>query len=711
MNIHTERRGLTSLISPTSIAILGASADFQKINGRPLKHLLDKGYQGRIYPINPKYDRIAGLPCYPDVDAIPGPVDLAIIALPAKDVISAVKQLGAKAVPAAIVFSSGFGETGPGGRELEAQLVAEAKRVGVRLCGPNCLGLINAFERVMATFSQYASAETPPGPLGFVTQSGAFGTAIAALARLRGNGLGYFINTGNESDITFPEIMRHVIDDPRIRVGAGYIEGLKDGPGLVSLARHALEIGKPLVVAKVGRMKAGSRAAASHTGSLAGEDRVFDAVVRQYGMLRARNEEHMLDMAEVLSACELPTGKGVGFITMSGGAAVLMADRAEELGLSVPELGEDTRRALQEVIPGFGSVGNPVDITGQFLAEPGLLRDSVALVLADPGVHVGIVWLQLMHAYVEPLMRIFEEIRNAARKPFVVSWVAAPEAGVRALKSLGIPVLRGAEPAVEAVAALVNYAEARRRWFADEEERRRLRLPSLKLPMDAGPVPTYRATKILEECGIRTAAVRLAATGDEAVAAAEELGYPVAVKIESVDILHKTEVAGVRLNVGSANAMREAFASLVADARAHKPSARIDGVIVQEMVAGRAEFVVGLKNDASFGPVVMAGFGGVFVEVLGDVAFRQCPVTCREANEMLDELRCRAMLGVIRGRPALDRAALVELICYVSNLGAVAGERLEELDLNPVLLDTSGATAVDVVLVLRSNADRKNVKP
>ncbi len=693
--------GLRALISPASIAILGASADFSKINGRPLKHLLDKGYKGRIYPVNPKYDKVGGLACYPNVGAIPGAVDLAVVVLPAKDVVAAVRELGAKAVPAAVVFSSGFGETGEAGRALERSLVDEAKKAGVRLCGPNCLGLVNAFERVVATFSQYADADTPAGPVGFVTQSGAFGTAIAALARSRGTGLGYFINTGNESDVGFPEVMRHVLDDARIRVGAGYIEGLKDGAGLISLAQHALDIGKPMVLTKVGRMGAGSRAAASHTGSLAGEDRVFDAVVRQFGMVRARNEEHMLDLVDVISACPLPEGKGLGLITQSGGAGVLMADRAEEIGLDVPVLGERTRAALHGVIPGFGAVGNPVDITGQFVAQPALLRDSVRIVLEDPRVHAGIVWLQLMHAHVDTLVRIFGEIKAEAKKPFVVAWVAAPEAGVQKLRALGIPVLRGAEPAVDALAGLIQYADARRRWFADADARDAVQLPALALPQAAGAVGTEEASRLLEECGVPMAPVRLATSAAEAVTAAAALGYPVAVKIESPDILHKTEAKGVRLGVDSAPAMRAAFASLMADAKAYKADARLEGVIVQKMAAGGGvEVVIGLQYDPVFGPVVMAGLGGVFVEVLKDVAFRRCPVTPSVAAAMLDELRGAAMLGTVRGRAAVNREALVQAICAVSRFGEAAGARLRELDLNPVLADAAGATAVDAVMVL-----------
>ena len=692
---------LAPLVSPRSIAILGASADFAKINGRPLKHLLDKGYAGKLFPVNPKYDAIGGLQCWPSVASLPERVDLAVIVLPAREVVAAVEALGKAGVPAAVIFSSGFGEMGVAGKAEEQRLLAAARAGGVRLCGPNCLGFINAFERVMATFTQYAEGEVSPGPVAFVTQSGAFGTAIAALARARGTGLGYFINTGNETDAGFPELMRHVIDDPRIRVGAGYIEGLKDGEGLVGLARHALQIGKPLVITKVGRLSAGSRAAASHTGSLAGEDRVFDAVVRQHGVVRARNEEHMLDMVDVLASCALPAGKGIGIVTQSGGAGVLMADRAEELGLDVPVLAAETQKALAAVIPGFGAAGNPVDITGQFLAQPSLLSESARIVMDDPKVHVGIFWLQLMHAQAEKLVSVFAEIKAKATKPFVVSWVAAPETGMRKLREMGIPVLRGAEPAVEAVAGLMQYAEARRRWAADVAAREAAAPLQLRLPAAPGAVGTAEAVALLSRAGVPMAPVRLATDADAAAAAAESLGWPVAVKIESPDILHKTEAKGVKLGLKTRDEVRAAFVELAASARAYKADARLDGVIVQKMAGGGGvEVVLGLQNDPVFGPVVMAGLGGVFVEVLKDVVFRRCPVTPAEAGAMLDELRGAAMLGAVRGRPAVRREALVEAIVAVSRFGAAAGARLAELDLNPVMADVNGAAAVDAVLVL-----------
>ena len=691
---------LRSLLSPASIAILGASSDFTKVNGRTLKFLIEKGYAGRIYPVNPKYQQIGTLKCYPTIDAVPEPVDLAVVALPARLVARTLRGLGRRGVKSAIVFSSGFAETGAAGRTMEQEVSAAARAAGVRLLGPNCLGLINAFDRVIATFGQFADGDTPAGPVGFVTQSGAFGTAIAALARRRNLGLGYFVNTGNEGDVDFVQVMRAVLDDPRIRVGAGYIEGLKNGRGLMELAETALALRKPLVLSKVGRTGAGARAAASHTGALAGADNVFDGVIRGRGIIRARNEEHMLDMVEAFAHCGLPAGSGLGIVTQSGGAGGLMADRAEEAGLSVPVLTTATQEALKAVIPEFGAAGNPVDVTGQFVAEPELLRDSVRIVLSDPQIHVGIVWLQLMDAYADALIGIFEEIKAAATKPFIVCWVAAPDRALRALRERGIAVLRGAEPAVDAASALVRYAEAHRHWLADQDARAALRLPQLDLPHGSGPVAAVHARELLERWGVNTAACALARSADEAVAAAEELGYPVAAKIESPDILHKTEAQAVELGLEDADAVRKAFTAVTENAKRHKPQARIEGVVVQTMANGDVELVLGLQNDPAFGVVVMVGLGGIHIEVLKDVVFRQAPVTQTEAGRMLDELRGKAILDGARGRPPVDRVALTRLISTVSCCGAAAGPRLSELDLNPVVAGCGGAIAVDWLMVL-----------
>jgi acetyltransferase len=689
------------LLRPASIAIVGASADFGKVNGRPLKHLLDKGYGGRILPVNPKYAQIAGLPCVPTIEALPEPADLAIVAVPAAEVPDSIDALGRRGVRAAVVFSSGFGETGPEGRALEQRVAALARAHGLALCGPNCLGFVNAFDKVCATFSQYADGETGPGPVAFVTQSGAFGTAIAALARQRGLGLGYFINTGNQADLDFAELMLAVVDDPRIRVAAGYLEGLADGAALIRLAERCHALGKPLVLTKVGRLAAGQRAAASHTGALAVADTVFDAVVRQHGVLRARNEEQMLDMLQALAQPRRAEGRGLGIATQSGGAGVMMADRAEELGLAVPELGPATQARLLQVMPAFGAAGNPVDVTGQFVARPELLRESVIALLDDPEVHIGIVWLQLMTAHVDTLLRIFCEIRDRSRKPWFVCWVAAPEAALTRLRAEGITVFSAGERAVEAAAALARHGE-----FLRRRARSAPAGPALPpaCPPDAadGVQPSVQATEWLRAAGLPMAPVALARDADQAVALWRAAGAAVALKIESPDITHKTEVGGVRLGLDDEAAVRAAFDAVLAQARRQRPQARLDGVLVQPMAGGHLELVVGVQRDAAFGPVVMVGFGGVLVEVLKDVAFRRAPFDENEALAMLAELRLAPLLDGVRGQPGVDRGAIAGLLARLSRWAAAMQPRLAELDLNPVRVGPDGPLAVDCVMVLRS---------
>ena len=689
---------IAKLINPRSIAIVGASAEFQKVNGRPLKHLITKGYKGQILPVNPKYRSIADLPCYPSVDALPVAADLAVVAVPAKDVLPNIEALGRRGVRSVVVFSSGFREMGADGQTMEDALVAEAKSLGMVLCGPNCLGFINAFSNVYATFSQYADGDTGPGPIAFVTQSGAFGTAIAALARQRGLGLGYFINTGNEADVSFSELMMAVIEDPRIRVAAGYLEGLSNGRELIELAHRCQVLDKPLVLTKVGRMESGVRAAASHTGALAVTDTVFDAAIRQFGVLRARNEEQMLDMLQALANPRRAVGNGLGIATQSGGAGVMMADRAEEIGLTVPTLSTETQTRLAGVMPAFGAFGNPVDVTGEFVARPELLRDSVVALMEDPNVHVGIVWLQLMHAYVDTLVRIFTEIRDRTNKPLLVCWVAAPSEALQRLRDAEIVVFSAGERAVEAAHALVRYSEFRRRSVSIPRP-----LDRSSIPDDAkdGLQPTVSAVKWLGDAGIPMAPVMLAKSADEAVKLWQAIGSAVVLKVESPDITHKTDIGGVLLDLNDEVPIRDGFLKLTRTVAEKLPRARLDGVIVQPMVRGELELVMGVKRDPIFGMVAMAGLGGVLVEVLKDVVFRIPPFDTEEAERMLRELRMSALLDGVRGQRGIGRRGIAKMLARLSCWAAAAESSLAELDLNPVLVGSTGPIAVDCVMVLK----------
>ncbi|WP_071795860.1 acetate--CoA ligase family protein [Natronohydrobacter thiooxidans] len=700
---------ITALLAPRSIAIIGVSQDFNKLNGRVMKFLVEKGYPGQIYPINPKYSDVGGWPCFPSIAAVAEEIDLAVIAVPARDVTAQIVACGRAGVRSAIVFSSGFGEMGAEGRALEDELIATARAAGLRLCGPNTLGLINAFEKVYATFTQYGMGQTLSGPVGFVSQSGAFGTAIAALARKRGMGLGYFINTGNERDVTFSDCMAHVLADPRVMVGAGYLEGVSDGAGFAQVAAQAMDAGKPLVMTKVGRLGAGAKAAASHTGALAGADAVFDGVARQFGVIRARNEESMLDIVDAFATTRPPEGPNIAIVTQSGGAGVLMSDRAEELGLTVAELSPATVARLRDVLPAFAATGNPVDVTAQFIADPGMLRESVCSVLADPGVDVAVIWLQLMEGFVDKLTQTFREIRDTVEKPFVVAWVAAPDAGLAALRDLGIACFRGADPAIEAVAAMTDWRAAQRAWAMDASARAALMadLPAPSLPCTGGVLPTMQAAAHL--AALPLVPTRLARTADEAVTAAQDLGWPVVLKIESPDILHKTETGGVAVGLANETALRAAHAQIMANAASHAPDARISGVIVQATGRGSVELVLGVQDDPVFGPVVMVGFGGVLVEVLSDVVFAKAPVTQAQARAMLERLKGRALLDGVRGAAPVDRDALCALISEVSRFAAANAGRIATLDLNPVLAGSEGVIAVDWLLLTHSGPDQAGV--
>lgn len=702
MNTSTRSRTKTiaNLINPRSIAIIGASSNFSKINGRPLKHLITKGYAGRILPVNPKYPSIAGMTCYPSIDRLPVPVDLAIVAVPASEVLQSVEALGKHGVRAVVIFSSGFGEMGPAGQAMEDALVEKARSLGMVLCGPNCLGFINAFNNVYATFSQYADGATAAGPIAFVTQSGAFGTAIATLASQRGLGLGYFINTGNEADLSFSELMMAVIEDPRIRVAAGYLEGLQNGAELVQLARRCQELNKPLVLTKVGRMASGVRAAASHTGALAVADTVFDACIRQHGVLRARNEEQMLDMLEALANPRIAAGNGLGIATQSGGAGVMMADRAEEVGLAVPTLTSETRARLVTVMPTFGACGNPVDVTGEFVARPELLSDSVIALMDDPNVHIAIVWLQLMTAHVDTLVRIFSDIRDRTTKPLLVCWVAAPNEALQRLREQGIAVFTAGERAVEAAAALARYCEFHRR-AAHTGSIPLLDLPAIPDHVAEGVQPTVLAAEWLRNAGLPMASVALARDADDAVRLWRATESAIALKIESPDITHKSDIGGVLLNLDDELAVRGGFDALMRRASEKLPNARLQGVVVQAMSRGHLELVVGVKRDPVFGMVVMVGLGGVLVEVLKDAVFRLAPFDTDEGERMLRELRMAALFDGVRGQSGVDQHAIASMLSRLSRWAFAMEPLLAELDLNPVLVGASGPIAVDCVMVLK----------
>lgn len=723
------------LWEPRGVAVVGASATPGATGNRVLRFLMAHGFAGAVYPVHPRLTEVEGLPCYPSVDAIPGPVDLALIAVGAERARAVLADCAAKGVAYAVIFSSGFGETGAPGQALEAELAAFARTYGIRLLGPNCIGLVSPAERLVAGFSPlFASAQFQPGRIGLVAQSGALGFGIASLAIEQGLQFSRIITTGNEADLTAAELVRELLLDEQTEVVLVYAEGLKAAPLWREVGALSRQVGKPVIILKAGRSEGGARAATSHTAAMAGDDQVWEAAFRQLGLFRVEDVDEMLDLAAVFDAAKRPSGKRVGVLTTSGGAGILATDALEHLGLQVPSLTEGTRATLSAIVPAFGSVTNPVDVTAQVIGDPALFRRSLAALVEDPGIDLlQVCFCVLQGAEAERVVDDMLSVRSA--KPILVARTGAEGLAPRAAERLrlgGIPVFRSPGRAARAAAALAQFAAAaggtegpgRSPSGRQPDEVRggsepgdavgsEGRSSSEGLPwgpvgsagssaeqpaVNGWPAPggqlSERAVKaLLRAEGLPVTRERSVVSSDEAVVAAEEIGYPVVLKLDSPEVAHKTEVGGVKLNLPDATAVRGAFAEL----RAAIPDAPC---LVQEMVTDDvAEVLVGV-TPSPIGPVITVGSGGVMTEVWQDVTRRLAPVSTAEALQMLQELKLWRVLTGFRGRPPADLEALTKLIARVSEL-AVTWPGAWELDLNPVLARPQGCIIADGLLVVK----------
>jgi acyl-CoA synthetase (NDP forming) len=689
----TSAASLRALLDPRAIAVVGASADPSRTGGRPIRYLQQLGFAGAIYPVNPGRSEIAGLRCYPNLAALPDGVDLAVITVPAAQVEQALQDCADASIRAAVVFTSGFAEVGDAGRAQQERLAAIARAHDIALCGPNCLGLINVAKRSAPTFTTALERrpDIPYGPIGFISQSGAIAAFILARMQDQGYGLSHFITTGNEATLGFADFAEYLLDDPAVGVIAGYLEGI-DGASLARVAAAALRHKKPLVVMKVGASAAGTRATVAHTGKLGGNDAVYAAAFRQWGMLRAENVDDLLDWSQTLAHAPLPAGRRVGIVSLSGGAAVLMADWCEQLGLPLAPLAPTTRERLAAAMPWFATPANPMDTTGRPLWDEGLMQAAVGAIAEDPGVDIMLVYIGLAPG---PGRRIAAEVlagmAGAAGKPLLVCWLAENDAAV--------PLFTEPVRMTRAAAALAEYAEALRRPPPSAPP------PAPTLPaLPAGAViGEHAAKRWLAAGGIEGPRETLVATADEAAAWAAAQGYPVALKIVSPDVPHRTDIGAVRLGLRNESDLRAAWEAIRAATRAAVPTARIDGMLVQEMVAGGVELVVSAFRDAAFGPVVLCGLGGVLVEVLNDTALRLAPVGEDEALAMLASLRGAAILRGVRGAPACDLPAAAQAIARLSAIIAAAGPDIDTIEINPlaVLPAGRGVRALDALITRR----------
>jgi acyl-CoA synthetase (NDP forming) len=706
---------LSKAFDPRGIAIIGASADPTRIGGHPLRALRNAGYRGGVYPVNPKYPEIAGLKCYPTASAIDGPCDLAIIAVPAPAAPAAVRDAGEAGIAAAIVLTAGFREAGPAGRKLEDELIAAARATGIRLIGPNCQGMLVMQSRVWAVFGSLAEeADLRPGRVSGAFQSGGFGFGIVNLAEQQGVGFRICVSTGNETDVTMPELIGAMLEDAGTDMAFGLLEGTPDARRFLDVGRRSLELGKPVLIWKSAITEQGAKAAASHTANMTGSSDLWHAALRQSGIIEVDDVEPITDIAKLVAQGRMPKGPRVGVLSISGGSSIVFADRATVGGLTFPAFARKTHEALSNIIPAFGSVHNPADVTAGVFNNMAMLTSAIEIVLDDPGIDQVVLMLASIPG--PPALLAAEAIAAAARrtdKPVVLVWSgrrSKSEPAYAVLEEAKVPIVPTPSRMAAAMARLTRFAMDRERLLPrlKAEARAHVHPPS---PPWAGSHAGSRtlsevdSKRLLTHAGIPVSREVLVPPGSDPLDLAGHLKPPFAVKIVSAGIAHKSDIGGVRLGISTHADLAAAVADVTGKVHAAAPSAQIDGVIVAEMARG-LEVLIGVVNDASFGPAVALGMGGVTAEITKDVTYRIAPFGLATAREMITDLKAAPLFRGYRGSQPADVEALADMLVKVSQLAWSMRDQLSELDINPVFVAPpgQGVVAADALAVLTSSA-------
>ena len=696
---------LDRFFAPDSIALIGASRDLDKIPGRLLSMLRRNGFPGRIYPVNPNYGELDGLTCYKSIAEIGQKIDLAIVVIPARAVLGALEQCAAAGVRNAIVISSGFAEEGGDSTAMQDDIAALAERTGMRISGPNAEGFFSEAERVAATFSPTADVR-PDEPrliatkkrIGIVAQSGGVGFAIYHRARALGIALSYVVSTGNEADLGAGEFFHYMVQDRSTDVILLFIEAIRDVDQFLAGARRAAELGKPVIVTKVGRSGAGARAAASHTASMAGWSVAYDAVFAKYGFVISNDLDEAVTTAALFASQPMPRGDRIAVLTVSGGAGIWAADTVARQGLQVPELSASIQADIRKLLPSYGATRNPIDVTAQGVHSGGLQR-SIELLDGSDEVDAILLVLSLSSDTRTPFQQdALKPIIEAQHKPIMCYSYTLPSQFARsALAQSGVVVLSGLTHVGVALRAMLQRARFNLPPPLSAEVRR---LPEQAAPLASATLSEADSKAVLRAAGIAVPdeiLVSEKAMLDEAIA---RIGLPLAMKIQSRDIPHKSEVGGVRLNIGTKGEVYLAFEALLDNARRHRPEAAIQGVLVSPMASKGVEIIIGTLVDPTFGPMVMTGLGGITTELFKDVIWRPAPLSASEATAMLAELKAAPLLDGFRGTAKADVAALSELIAQLSQFAALWRDEIAEIELNPVLVhpEGRGVTIVDALV-------------
>lgn len=693
-----------ALFSPDRVVLVGASNDPQKLSGRPIAFLKRFGYRGEIVPVNPFRDAVQGLPAIPSVEQLESSADLALIATSASEVAPTLELCALKGIPAAVVFASGFAEQGAAGAQLQVELAEVIERTGIRVLGPNCLGLISVREGLTATFTSGLQQvdELRSGPVALVSQSGAFGTFLMSALQNDGIGLDYFANTGNEVDLSVPDLLDTLVDDDDIHVLLAYVEGVKKPEALLSVAARAAELGKPLVLVKAGRSDDGARAAASHSGSLAMSDDVFDAAAASLGIIRVSGADELIDATKVFLPRRSAGGNRLSVVTISGGAGILATDAANDDRLEMAVWDPEWKSRLGSVLPSYISPSNPIDAAG---IEP--FGPAFELAAQHPGSDVVLGVLGNSDDDAELLVASMTSTwRTHADRLLAVSWTGGNGRAVRALTEEGIPVFSEPARATHALSLVVRHsaflAAHRRNRSADVVDGRRREQARSLLRSTSGALSFAAAAELLALYDIPAPAWRIVETAEDAVVAARQIGGQVSVKLDAEEVQHKSELSAVDLRLESAEEVRASADRMLGIGR--EAGATRPRVLVQAMADGGVEVIVGVVRDPVFGPVVVCGMGGILTELLKDRALLLPPFDRTTALDALQSLRGAPLFDGFRGAPAVDIEAGADIVHRVGQLAREIGDLLEEFDLNPVILARrgSGAMAVDALAIVRA---------
>ncbi|AGW95044.1 MULTISPECIES: acetate--CoA ligase family protein [Cupriavidus] len=696
-----SRTALSLLLEPASIAIVGASRDTSRIGGVALDHLQRLGYRGTVYPVNPRYAEIAGLACYPDIEALPHTPDAAVLALGADEVLPQLRRCHARGIRAAILYASGFAEAGEAGAARQAELTAFARETGMAIAGPNCMGLANLTTRAITAFATTFRAFPPqdgPGHVSLLTQSGNVCAIVYATGRQMDVGFHQFINTGNEACLDYADYLDYLADDAHTGAVVGYVEGLRNGPRFINAAARLRAADKPLIVLKAGESEAGSSATQSHTAVLAGNQAIYRAAFAQLGAMQASDPTHLTDLAHLAGFRQRSAGRRVVVASVSGAMGALSADLLSAAGLEVPRLDEGVQQRLQAAVPEIGATANPVDMTGQLFNREGLAHAVLNELAAADGIDA--IFLYATAYLLDRMADELVAVAGQTNRLIVVATTGEPASRAK-LAAAGVALFPDCARAAKALGTYVGWlgtATPTAHWMALRQQA----TTGAAGYLPAETLDEHQAKQWLSGFGVPVGAEAAAATPQEAAAAADAIGYPVAVKVLSPDIAHKTEIGGVRLGLADAAQVQAAAAEVVAAATRALPQARQRGVLVQKMAGGVCELIVGVTRDPVFGLAMTVGLGGIFTEIFHDVAHRLLPVDRDMAREMLASLRGYRLMTGFRGKPPADIDAAVAAIAGLSDAAMALGDGLAEMEVNPLLVREAGqgAVALDALVLM-----------